>query len=143
NRLEMPKTFAGACIQGDERIGEQVVAFAIGAVKIVGGRTEREEGNSAFLVDGDVAPHVGAAHVFPSVLRICFVTELARIRNRMECPHELSCNDVERTKIARRRHIALTWGRSENQQILENLSGAVGLNLRDLRGIAFETFAKI
>ena len=41
--LEVPLALAGARVEGDERVAEQVVADAIGAVEIVGGGAERHE----------------------------------------------------------------------------------------------------
>src|SRR5256885_6903653 len=50
-------------------------------------------------IDGELAPRVDTADVFPRVLRPGVVAELSRMRNRVELPHDLPCQDRKSTRL--------------------------------------------
>ena len=90
HHLKMPQRLSGACIQREQAVAEQVAADAIGAVVVIGGRAGGEVGDAALFVDRDLAPRVGAARIFPRVLRPRVVALFAGTRNGVEGPHQ-SC----------------------------------------------------
>ena len=51
NHLVIPEHLSRGCIQSDQRIGIQILPFAIRAVKIVRGRAHWEEHDAALYVD--------------------------------------------------------------------------------------------
>ena len=129
-RLEVPQALAGARVERDQAIGEQVGADAVGAVVVVGGRAGREVGDAALLVDRQLAPGVRAADVFPRVFRPRLVAELAWMRHGVELPDQLAGEHVVGAKIAGRRHVAFAGRRSEQNQVLEHLAGRARLDAR-------------
>ena len=131
--LEVPQALAGARVEREQAVAEQVRADAVGAVEIVGRRAGREVGDAALLVDGDLAPGVGAADVLPGVLRPGVVAELARMRNGVERPDQLAGEDVVRAEIAGRRSVAFAGRRAQDDQVLEDAPGRAGLNAAPAR----------
>src|SRR5690606_5488850 len=61
HQLLVPEPLAGAGVQRDERIAEQVVARTIAAEEVVARAAERDEDDAVLLVDGHLAPVVHAA----------------------------------------------------------------------------------
>ena len=88
HELLVPQALAGARIEGQQAVAEQVGADAVAAVEIERRRSGREVDDAARHVDRDLAPGVGAADVLPGVLRPGVVAELARTRNGVERPHQ-------------------------------------------------------
>ena len=89
NELLMPDPLAGAGVDRDERVGEQVVALAIAAVEVVARAAEADERDAVLLVDGELAPVVPAAADLLVAFRPRVVAELPFVRNDMEDPGEL------------------------------------------------------
>ena len=104
HRLEMPEPLAGARVERDQAIAEEIRARPVCAVEIVGRRTGRHVDDPALLVDGELAPAVRAADVLVRVLRPCVVAVLARSRDGMELPDEVAGQHVVRANVAGRRH---------------------------------------
>src|SRR5205085_1125043 len=48
-----------------------------------------------------------------------FVSELARLRHGMECPHELAGKNVIGSNVTRRGHVAFTGRAAQNEEILK------------------------
>ncbi len=67
--LVMPEALARPQIECEQRVAEQVVAFAIAAPEIEGRRAGREISDAARLVDGKLGPGVGAPSRLPRVWR--------------------------------------------------------------------------
>ena len=88
--LEVPQALAGSRVEGQEAVGEQVGADAVGAVVVVGGRPGREIGDAALRVDRDLAPGIRAADVLLGVLRPRLVAGLAGMRDGVELPYQLA-----------------------------------------------------
>ena len=141
--LVVPEILAGARIEGEEAVREEVRAVAIRSVEVIGGRAQREVGYAALFIDGDFAPGVGAADVFPGVWRPGVIAHLAGMRNGVELPDELAGDDVEGAEISRRRLVLFAGGGAEDEEILEDAARCAGLNLANGGGDAAETFAQV
>ena len=61
DKLLMPDAPAGAGINRNQRIAEQVVALAIASVEVEPRAAQVDERNAALLVNGGLAPVVDAA----------------------------------------------------------------------------------
>src|SRR5580704_10366412 len=96
NALKMPEPLASFCVQGEQRIGEQVVAQPVPAVEIGYCRTSRGINDSPFYVDRHSAPVVGRTSVRPRLFRPGFITKFPRMRNRMKTPPERPGMHIER-----------------------------------------------
>src|SRR4029453_3059949 len=108
---------AGARIERDERVAEQIVARTIAAIAVVRRRAKREVRNRASFVDGDLSPRVDAASPLVGAFGPCVLAEFAWIWNRVEGPDQLSCDDVERAEVARRRAVRFASDRTGQKQI--------------------------
>jgi hypothetical protein len=102
HRLEVPDALARRGAQAEDRVGEEVVAVAVGAVEVIGRRARGRVQKAALLVERDARPGVGAATVLPRAFRPGVVAELARVRDGVECPLLRAGVDVERTDVAGR-----------------------------------------
>src|SRR5262249_2378302 len=100
--LEVPDALAGARVEREHAVGEQVVAGTVRAVKVERRRTGRRESPGVLLIDRDAGPRVRAAGDLPRVLRPGVVAELAGPWNRVERPADLSRVDVVRADVAGR-----------------------------------------
>src|SRR5205809_5164364 len=105
--LEMPDALACLRLEHDERVGEQVVAHAVGAVIVVGRRAGRHEDEAALHVEGHPGPVVRGAGVRPRLLRPRLIPELSGPWNGVEGPAQRPGSDVISAHIARRRREAL------------------------------------
>src|SRR5690606_41573310 len=94
HQLLVPEPLAGAGVQRDERIAEQVVARTIAAEEVVARAAKRDEDDAVLLVDGHLAPVVHAAGRAVSVFGPGAVTELAGVRDAVEHPAKLARHDV-------------------------------------------------
>ena len=94
--LKVPEILAGTGVQSQQAVGVKVGSLAIGAVKVIGGRTDREIRDPSLLIDRYPAPGVGPANVLPRIFRPRVVTHVAGMRNGMKSPDELS-GDAHRT----------------------------------------------
>ena len=68
DELVMPEALAGAEVEREDAVAEEIGAFAVAAVHVVSGRAEREIADAALLIDRDFAPGIDAADVRPGVL---------------------------------------------------------------------------
>ena len=128
HRLEVPEPLAGARVEREEAVGEEILADAIRAVEVVVRRSGRDVDDAAFFVDRHRAPVVHAADVLVGLLRPRVVAELAGQRHRVELPLLLTRDDVVRADVARRVHEGFAGRRSQNHQVLPDLAGTVRLN---------------
>ncbi len=136
HELEVPEPLAGARVERDDRRAEEIRADAVGAVEVVGGRAQRDEGDAALGVDGHLPPVVDAADVLVGVLRPGVVAELTRTRHGVERPHQPAGEDVVRADISGRRHVPLAGRAAQNDQVLEGLARIVRLDVADRRRVA-------
>ena len=107
DELEMPDALACLRLEHDERVGEQVVAHAVGPVIVVGRRAGRHEDEAALHVEGHPGPVVRGAGVRPRLLRPRLIPELSGPWNGVEGPAQRPGSDVISAHIARRRREAL------------------------------------
>ena len=89
DRLEVPAPLAGLGVDGDEAVGEEVVAAAGGAVSARVGVAERPVDEAEFGVDGRVDPADRAAGL-PGVALPGVVPELAGPRGAPEGPDDFA-----------------------------------------------------
>ena len=118
--LEVPLALAGHRIQRQHGVREQVVALAEAAVEVVGRRARGGEHPSALLVDGDAAPGVGAAVVFPFHPLPGVVTDLSFLGNGVENPLHRAGDRVVAADMAGRRVVALVDAGRDDQHVLEH-----------------------
>ena len=121
-QLVMPEALAGAQVEREQRVAEQVVPFAIAAPEIERRRAEREISDAALLVDRELGPRVRAAGGLPRIGRPRVVAELARPRNRVERPDEPAGQHVERADVSGRRVVTFAGRRSKDEQVPEHLA---------------------
>src|ERR1039458_4825604 len=138
-----PQTLAPPTVFHASFRSEQVGPGAVGAIEVVFGARRGRVDDAAFLVDGKLAPNIGAADGLPCVFRPGVVTELAGMWNRVEGPDQSSAAHVEGADIAGGRAVSLIRRRAENQQILKHLSGRCGLNQSEGSDIAAQAFLQI
>src|SRR5262249_29168185 len=77
DHLEVPEAFAGPGIEGQQAIAKEIRAFAVDSVEVVLGTGGRRVDDAALLIDGELAPHIGAADALPRIFRPRVVAELA------------------------------------------------------------------
>ena len=140
--LEMPDSLAGCGVQGQQRVGEQIVSHAIGPIKVGGRRAGRNINDAALAVQRHAGPVVGGAGVSPGILRPCVVAEFAGMRNGMERPAERPAADIVGANVPgrRRQGFGLPSANDQKVPINDSRSGQDdGLPL----GIAPQVLAKI
>ena len=86
HELKVPHALARLSFESEQRVGEQVVPDAVGAIVVVGRRAGGHKYQAALHVERQPRPVVRRAGVRPRVLRPGFVPELARPRHRVEGP---------------------------------------------------------
>ena len=143
DRLEMPQALAGARVEREQAVAEEIRADAVRAVVVVGRRRNREIGDAALRIERDLAPHIDAARVLPGILGPGVVAELARLRNGVEGPHELAGDDVVGAHVTGSREIRLARRAAEQDQVLEHASGRRRGDAPDRVRIAPESLAQI
>src|SRR6185312_6921006 len=142
NDLEMPEALAGARVERQQRIAEEVVALAIGTIEVEAWSAERNERDAMFRVDGHFAPTMDAANGLPRVGRPGVVTGFPGVRDRVELPDQLPCANVVRMDIGRVRVVAgASRGQWDNHQIFEDTAGVAGLERAGR--VAVESYAEV
>ena len=105
----MPEPLAGAGVDGDEALREQVVARPVPAVVVVGRGRQRQVDDAQLLVAGGVGPHVGVAAVLPRRAVVDGVgpprlhPELVLAGDGVKRPHVLAGPHVVAADVAARR----------------------------------------
>ena len=100
--LEVPDPLAGAGVEADDGLREEVVAEAVSAVVVVAWRPDGEVDEPAFGVEGHRRPDVGVAYPVPGAVLPGVVSELAGLRDQVEGPDQLAGRRAERLHVARR-----------------------------------------
>src|ERR1700730_14313119 len=116
--LKMPYPLAGLCIQGNQAIGEQIIANSITAVEVRHRGTGRDINDSTPGIERHTGPVVGGAAGLPRVPGPGLIAKLPRTRNGMKRPAQLSGAHIERPDIARRRRVGFRIASTDDQQIL-------------------------
>ena len=95
DELEVPAALAGREIDGDEALGEEVVARAVPAVVVAGRRLDGQVGEAQLGVGRDLRPDAVVAVAAPGVGEPGVGAELAGAGNGAERPEPLAAADVE------------------------------------------------
>src|SRR5215467_13468277 len=103
----VPEPLAGANVERENAVAEQIGADTIGAVHIVGRRSQGKVGNAPLFIDGDLTPGVDAAYVLPGVRRPRVITELTGMRDSVKGPEQLAAEDVIGAQVSRSRAVPL------------------------------------
>ena len=122
----MPDALTRRGPEGNQGIGEEVVAVAVGSVEVEGGRSRGDEDQSPLLIHTHTRPTVGGSRVFPRLLRPGFVTRFSRMGNRVKRPAKLAGPDIVGAHVSRRRRQALTHDAALNQEIPVDHTGRPG-----------------
>ena len=93
--LEVPHALAGPDVEGDEALGEEVVAEAVAAVVVVGRRAGRQVDVAELVVDAEGGPDVGAAGVAPRVVQPGVDPEVVGLRDGTERPPRIARAGVD------------------------------------------------
>ena len=84
DRLEMPDPFARFRVEGEQRIGEEIVAESISADEHVHGVRDRHVHDAALRIQAHACPRRQIAAIGPGVLGPRVVAVFARVRKRVE-----------------------------------------------------------
>ena len=140
--LEVPDAFAGAGVEGEHAVGEEVVSNAVGAVEIEGGRAGGGEDHAEFRIDGEAGPGVRAAGDLPGVFGPGFVAELAGPGDGVEDPAKLAGFGVPGADMPGRARQRFGNRAAEDDHVLKDHAGAAGADTHLFGGTA-EAFAEI
>src|SRR5947208_8586618 len=66
NYLEVPDELARCSVEGYDRVAEQARPYAVGSIKIVRRRADREEDHAAINVHTHHGPHIRSGAVLPA-----------------------------------------------------------------------------
>ena len=147
HELLMPEPAAGARVERDERVREEIVALAIAAEEVVARGAERDEDDAVLFVDGHLAPVVDAAGRRLGALRPRVVTELALVRDAVEDPLELAGHDVVSLHVAGRRCVTRALRRQRHDhEVADDAARVAGVqrpHVRDVPAVAREAVAQI
>ena len=116
--LEVPAVLAGRGVDGDDGIGEEVVAGTVAAPVVRRRSGHRHVEDAALGVQRHVpGPDVHARAAAPAVIEPGVVPGLAGKRHGVELPHPLAGADVERARVAGRTKRHLASGRAQDGQV--------------------------
>ncbi len=118
--LKMPDSLARLRVQGNQAIGEEIVAQAIGAVEIKCGGACWNIDNPALRVERHPRPIVGGTAGLPRVLGPSVVAKFTGMRDGVKRPAQFAGANVVRANVAGRRGESLWIAATDNQQILVN-----------------------
>src|SRR5262249_17803879 len=122
--LIMPAALAGRRVECDHAVGEQVLPQPLPSVEIERRRSGAREHEPAPLIDAETTPYIGAASGLRRITFPGVVTELSRLRERVEDPLPFPGADVEGANMTRcRRPGALSILRAEDDQIFVDGAG--------------------
>ena len=84
DKLKMPDALPGRGPEGNQGIGKEIIAVAVGSIEVEGGRSRGDEDQSPPVVHAHARPTVGGSGVFPGLLRPGLVARLSRMGNRVK-----------------------------------------------------------
>ena len=99
--LEIPDQLAGAGVERDQAVAEEVRASAVRSIEVVLGACRGHEEHPALCVQRHAAPCVRPADCLPCVLRPGVVAGFTGMRHGVEGPRLFACKNVEGAHIAR------------------------------------------
>src|SRR5437773_12469397 len=97
--LKIPDSFACLSIQSNQAICEEIVAGAVAAVEIKGGRARWNMDNSALGVERHPGPIVRCAGGRPGVFGPSAIPNLPGMRRSVNRPSQLARANVEGTNV--------------------------------------------
>ena len=100
HELLEPLQRAGRGIERDQAVAVEVLALAIAAVEVGGGRSGRRKDEAALDVDGQVRPGVRARAVLPAVALPRLDARLAGARHGVKRPQQLAAARVPAANVA-------------------------------------------
>src|SRR5690606_38121044 len=100
NELEMPAAHPGMQIYGDQRFAEEIVARAIRAEVVTGGRFDGQICQVQLWIYGDLGPRSRVACVFGGTVKPCLNAILAWHGDSVENPQSFTRTNVKATNIA-------------------------------------------
>src|SRR5690349_7169969 len=142
NGLEMPDALARFGFEGEQAIGEEVVANAVASVEIEGGGTGGNVQNAGVGIERHARPIVGGAAGLPRVLRPSFIAVLAGMRNGVKGPARLSGAHVEGTDVPRSGRKCLRFAASHDEKVFVNHRWA-GKSNEERGCVSSQAFAEI
>jgi hypothetical protein len=122
--LKMPEAAAGGGVEGEERVGEEVVANAVASVEIEDGGAGGDVDDTALSIEGHAGPVVGSAGGLPCAGRPGFVAVFAGARDGMEGPAEGAGANVEGADVAGRRGMGFGVASSDDDEVFVNEAGS-------------------
>ena len=122
HHLEVPLLHAGGEIKTDKTLAVQVVAGAMTAVVVAGGRLDGQIHEPERFIHRELRPHPRVAGGLGGVLEPRVVARLARLRNGVKDPQALAGARVVTADVAlvvaeRLRRAALAEGRADNHHV--------------------------
>src|SRR5690349_18359221 len=90
DQLVVPHAAAGARVEADQGLAEEIVSGPVAAVKVAGRRFDRNVHVAQFFVGAERTPGACIARVLPGALFPGVVAELARLRDGAEGPEALA-----------------------------------------------------
>src|ERR1700760_860831 len=99
--LEMPDALACSRIQGQQRVGKQIVPDALTSIEIRGGRPGWYVDNARLNIQRDAGPVVGCTGIVPCIGWPGFRTEFTRFGDRVKRPPQSSGVNVISPDVAR------------------------------------------
>src|SRR5689334_2560759 len=102
HELVVPQAFTRVRIERYDAVGEEIVTFAVAAVKVKSRGTERYKGDTVFLIDRKLAPVVDSAGRCLQGFRGPRVgSEFTGFRDAVESPFQLAGSNVVGADITR------------------------------------------
>src|SRR5260370_26302575 len=141
--LEMPDSCAGFRIQGEQAIGEKIVANPISAVEIKRGGARGSVENSTRGIERHSSPIICGAAGLPGILRPGLIPKFAGMWNGVKRPSQLAGSNVIRANVAGRRGESLRIAAAEDHQILVNDTRAGQIDRLRSGGFAAQIFAEV
>src|SRR5438046_9620384 len=118
--LKMPDSFACLSIQSNQAICEEIVADAVAAVEIKGGRARWNIDNSTLGIERHPGPIVRCAAGLPGVFGPSAIPKLPGMRNGVKRPAQLAGSNVESANVARGRGKSHGVASCNDQQVFVN-----------------------
>ena len=142
--LEMPEALAGVGVEGEQRVGEEVVAEAIATVEIKDSRASGRVENAAFGIESHAGPVVCGSGGLPRTIGPGFVAKFAGMRNRVEGPAQGPAVHVEGANVARGRGMGFRIASADDDEVfVDEAGGGKGDGLLLVTFAVAQAFAEV
>jgi hypothetical protein len=122
--LEVPEAFACGCVEGEQRVGEEIVADAVASVEIKNCATGGDIEDAALGVEGHAGPVVGGTGIFPGVRGPGVVAEFTGLRDSVKAPAQRAGANVEGADIAWRGGVGFRIAATDDDEVLVDDAGS-------------------